>query len=108
MTEEQFWHSNPRLIKAYEKAWKQEQNWNNQLMYTWMGGYVQNAVTVALSQVLTPMFCKGKHSNASFMDEPIRIFPKTEEEKQAEYEQMTQAFIAWGDAMIKKYKKPDS
>ena len=108
MTEEQFWRSNPRIIKVYEQCWKEEQNRQNQLMHIWIGNYILDANIVALSQVLTPMFCDKKKSNLTYMEEPIRLFPKTEEEKQAEYDQMTEAFIAWGNSLIQKYKKPDS
>lgn len=108
MTEEQFWRSNPRIIKVYEQCWKEEQNRTNQLVHLWVGNYVLSSSMVALSQVMQPMLCNGKRSNAEYIDEPIRLFPKTEEEKQSEYDKMTEAFIAWGNSLVKKYKKPDS
>ena len=74
----------------------------------YFGQYGMSAMITALSQVLTPMFCKGKSSKAKYLEEPVRLFEKTEDEKQSEYDAMTAAFEAWGDAMIQKYKKPDS
>ena len=109
MTEEQFWRANPRIIKVYEQAWKDEQQRKNQLLHAWVGNYVLSAIQTGISQVMQPMLCSGKRSNAKYIEEPIRMFPKTEEERQAEYEQMTQAFIAWGDSLIDRYKqKPDT
>lgn len=109
MTEEQFWRANPRIIKVYEQAWKDEQQRKNQLLHAWVGNYVLSAIQTGISQVMQPMLCNGKRSNAKYIEEPIRMFPKTEEERQAEYEQMTQAFIAWGDSLIDRYKqKPDT
>lgn len=104
MSEEQFWRSNPRIIKVWEQSWKNEVNRQNTMVYGYVGNYVLSALTVGIAQVLTPMFCKGQKSQAKYIEEPVRIFPKTEEEKQAEYEEMTQAFIAWGNAVINKYK----
>ena len=105
MSEEQFWRSNPRIIKVWERCWENEQNRMNQLTHMWVGQYVQSAVTTSLSQVLTPMFCKGKKSNAEYVREPISLFEKTEEEKQAEYEATTQAFLAWSQSIQRRFKK---
>lgn len=76
-------------------------------MHMWWGSYGVSAMTYSLSELLIPMF-NGKKNSAKYIDEPIRIFPKTEEEKQLEYEIMTQAFMDWGDTIIKTYKKPDT
>lgn len=108
MTEDQFWKSNPRIIKVYEEAWRNEVNYKNMVVHAWIGNYGLSAVATALSLVLTPMFCKGKQSRAKYIEEPIRLFPKTEEEKQAEYEAMTQALLSWEKNIVKKYsKKPN-
>ena len=108
MTEEQFWRSNPRIIEVWRECWKAEQNRKNELMYDWVGSYVLSATMTAISQVMQPMLCEGKKSHAKYMEEPIRLFPKTKEEREEEYEQMTQAFINWGNALIERYKKPDT
>ena len=104
MSEEQFWRSNPRIIKVWEKAWREEQNRVNAMTHAYVGNYILNAIEVGLSQILTPMFGK-KQSNARYVEEPFRIFPKTEEEKEAEYEAMTQAFINWGNSLGNRFKK---
>lgn len=108
MSEEQFWHSNPRIIKVWEESWREEMERKNDLAHIWTGHYVMSAVQTALSQVLTPMFSKGKRSSAEYIKEPVRLFPMTEEEKKAEAEKMTQAFIAWENSVVKRFsKKPD-
>ena len=107
MTEDQFWKSNPRIISVWYEAYKEKENRRNELMHLWWGNYGLSALTVSLSQILTPMFTKHK-STLEYIDEPVRIFPKTEAEKQAEYEEATQAFINWGNSMIENYKKPDT
>ena len=77
------------------------------MTHMYVGSYVLDAVMVGLSQILTPMFCKGKHSHAEYIEEPIRIFPKTKEEIAAEKEEMTKRFIEWGNMLTKQYEKPD-
>lgn len=108
MTEEEFWHSNPRIIKVWEEAWKEEQNRQNKLVHLWFGNYGISAVSTALSLVLTPMFCEGKKSQAKYIEEPVRIFEMTEQEKLEYQKMMDDRFVAWGNALIKRYKKPDS
>lgn len=108
MSEEQFWRSNPRIIKVWEEAWKNEQNRTNQLVHAYIGSYVMSAMTTSLAQILVPMFSKNKKSQLSYIEEPIQLFEKTEDEKKAEYDLMTQRFIAWGNSLIKNYKKPDN
>lgn len=105
MTEEEFWHTNVTKIKVYEKAWMEEQNRENQLNYQIWGNYGLSAMVTALSQVLTPMFSKGKRSHQKYMDEPFRLFEKTEDEKQAEKEAATRAFIKWTQAQNEKIAK---
>lgn len=98
MTEEEFWRSNPRKIKVYEKAWRDEQNYINTLAYTFWGNYGISALQTVISGILTPMFC-GKPSKAKYMDEPVRLFARTEQELEEYKEQQTQAFINWCNAM---------
>ena len=57
MTEEQFWRSNPRIIKVYEQTWKDDQNRKNELLHAMVGTYGISAITVALSSVRLTMTC---------------------------------------------------
>ena len=73
MSEEQFWNSNPRIIKVWEKAYKERTNHENFMNYV-LGGYVLNAVSIAIGKGFSKNF-KGEYP-----DRPIRIFELTEEE----------------------------
>lgn len=105
MTEEQFWRSNPRIIKVYEQTWKDDQNRKNELLHAMVGTYGISAITVALSSVLSPMFCNGRKSGAKYLEKPIRIFPLTEEEQAVEREKAIQAFLMFAGNLEEKVKK---
>lgn len=102
MSEEQFWKSNPRIIKVWYEAYKTKENRQNELMHVWWGNYGLSAMAVSLSHILSPMFTKHK-STLEYIDEPVRIFPKTEAEIQAEKDEMTERFIAWGNSLIEQF-----
>ena len=104
MTEEEFWHTNPRKIKVYEEAWKAQQNQLNTMAFTIWGQYGMSALITALSGVLTPMFC-GKQSNIKYLEEPVRIFEMTEQEKKEYEAQQTEAFVAWCESMKKDWEE---
>lgn len=107
MTESEFWKSNPRKIKVYEQVWKAQLKEKNELIHMWVGNYGMSALTTAFSMVLQPMFCKSQ-SQAKYMDEPVQIFPLTEEEKIAKEEELTRRFQLWGDMLCRRYKNPDT
>lgn len=73
MSAEEYWHGEPELTQAYALAYKirkEERNWE-----LWLQGlYNYHAVRVALSNAF------DKHSRAKYMDQPLDIFPPTEEE----------------------------
>ena len=100
MTEEQFWHSNPRIIKVWEKAYKMEQNRQNELIHAWVGNYFMSAVTVAVEHCLN-----GKKAKSSYVDKPLQLFELTAEEKKREAEKARQRFIAWAGMAESKFKK---
>ncbi len=76
MSPEDYWHENYRV--AYAKADKLRKEERNREM--WLQGlYIYHAVSCAINNA----FSKKK---ISYMDEPLRIFPLTEEEKKAEEE----------------------
>lgn len=100
MTEEQFWNSNPRIIKVWEQAYKNEQNRMNELIYAWVGNYGLSALCMAIDHVLN-----GKKAKSKYIEKPIRIFELTEKEKEQEAVKARQAFMAWAGMAEKKYKK---
>lgn len=100
MSEEQFWKSNPRIIKVWEKAYKMKVNADNTHMYVWTGNYMLSALYTAIDGVLN-----GKKAKAKYAEKPIRLFELTEEEKQKEAEKARAQFLAWAGHVEKKYKK---
>lgn len=99
MTEEQFWFSNPRIIKVYEKAWKAKENRTNELIHLFVGQYGLSALYTAIDGCLN-----GPKAKAKYMEKPIRIFELTEEDKIREKEQAQKAFMAWASSTKSKYK----
>lgn len=104
MTEEEFWHSNPRKIKVYERAWKEEQNQLNRLAFAFWGNYGMSALQTVISGILSPMFC-NKPSRAKYLEEPIRLFERTPEELEEYKAEQTQAFIDWCNSMKTDWEK---
>ena len=102
MTEEQFWRSNPRIIKTWEKAWKAEENRKNNLIHSYVGNYVMSAVTVAVEHCLN-----GKKAKSKYTEKPIQLFPLTEEEKKREQKKAIAQFMAWANMAKKKYGKEE-
>lgn len=96
MSEQQFWEANPRIIKVWEKAFREQENHKNFMNYV-LGGYVYSAVSVAVGKALN-----GKKYKGEYPDKPSRIFPMTEEEKQIEQEKALSQAIAFFDGMEKK------
>lgn len=107
MTEEEFWHSNPRKIKVYEEAWKRQKNFENQINFMIWGNYAMSAFSTVLSNILSPMFCK-KPGNAHYLDEPVRIFEMTEQELEEYKAEQTRRFIEYCNNMKSMVKEPDS
>ena len=103
MTEEQFWHSNPRIINVWEKAYKEARRRENALVHTWVGNYGLNALTVAIDHCFN-----GQKAKSKYIKEPIELFEKTEEEKQQEVIVARQAFVTWAKSQKKKRKEGEN
>lgn len=94
MTWDQYWHGDPWMVVYYYEAHKLEIEQRNQEL--WMqGAYIYDAFTVVLSNAFA---AKGS-TPKRYMEKPIDILPKTEEEKAAEEERelrrMVQQLNAW-------------
>ena len=90
MTPEQFWNGDPYLAVSYRKLHKLRIEQQNEILWL-QGVYNLDALCVALNN----SFSKHK---AKYMEEPIRIFPKTEDEKQREIEETRKNLVARLDA----------
>lgn len=93
MTEEDFWHSNPRIINAYEQAWRDKLNQQNELVHMYVGNYV-------LSALFTVINDKNK-----YIKEPIKLFELTEKDKENEKEKAISAFMGWAKQTKSQYNK---
>lgn len=100
MSEEQFWHSNPRIISIWEKAWKEKTKAENNLLHIYTGNYFLSAMTTAIDKVLN-----GRKAKCEYMDKPLELFELTEEEKKRKQNVAIQQFMAWEKAIKNKYKK---
>lgn len=79
MTEQQFWHGDPWLAKYYRKAHDLKRQERNQEL--WMQGlYIYDALAVVLGNA----FGKKGGKKLKYLEKPIDITEKTEEEKERE------------------------
>lgn len=76
MTYDQYWHGDPWIARAFRKKWRLEQEEENKREWR-QGLYIYDAVSTAIHN----NFVQGQ--KLSYIEEPIRIFPMTEEEEQA-------------------------
>lgn len=90
MTYELYWNSDPLIAKAYKEAYLLKCKADNEKL--WLQGlYNFNAISTALSNI----HLDGKsHKPNLYLEQPIDIFEKTEEEKTKEAEKAKQKVIA--------------
>lgn len=100
MTEQQFWHSNPRIIKTWDKAYKAARRRDNEIIHAWIGNYGISALVFAIDHCLN-----GRKAKTKYIEKPIELFEKTEEEKETEQLRARQAFINWATSRKKKLRK---
>ena len=101
MTYDEFWYAEPWRAVSYRKAHRLRTEQMNQQL--WMAGlYNHNAVSVAINNA----FSKQKQK---YIQEPIRIFPPTEDERKAQVEannrKLVERLNAWKDAFEKSKGK---
>lgn len=95
MTPEQFWNGKPQLCETYRRLHRLRSEQKNEEL--WLSGlYTLDALSVALNN----SFSKKK---AKYIEKPLDIFPKTEEEKQREAEETRRKFVERLDAWKKAF-----
>lgn len=100
MTADQFWEEDPWLAAAYRRANDLKNQHKSEEM--WMQGlYVYNAFSVALGNVLK----KKGTAPLKYLEEPIRVIPLTEAEKEAKAEEARKKTIAYFDRMAKQFER---
>ena len=97
MTWDQYWHGDPWMVVAFAEAHKLQVQQRNQEL--WMQGlYVHDAFAVVLSNAFAP---KGSIPK-KYREKPADLFPKTQEEIEAEEERelrnMVKQLNAWEKA----------
>ena len=89
MPSDEYWHGDPMLVKAYNKAHLLKRKQINQEL--WLQGlYIYDAFGAVLSNV----FGKKGSKKAKYLEEPLSITEKTEEEKADEEKKARQKLIA--------------
>lgn len=79
MTLDEYWFASPRLVRYYREAHKYRIQMRNQEL--WLQGlYNFNA----FGTVLANAFSKRGSTRRNYLEKPLELFGKTEEEKQAE------------------------
>lgn len=97
----QFWEQDPWLAAAYREANDLARQRRSEEM--WMQGlYNFHAFSTALSNL---NFGKKRRKPNQYMEEPIRITPLTEAEKEARAERERQKVIAYFNNFEKQWKK---
>lgn len=101
MSYEEYWHGKPIIAKYYREKHKTDIEQRNQEL--WLQGlYIYDALAVALNNAFS------KHSK-KYLDKPFDLFPKTDEQKEAEIKKTRQAMYeklnAWKEAFDKAQKK---
>lgn len=109
MTYEQFWYGKPIMAQYYREAYKLKLKERNEDQWR-QGIYFLDALNVALHNSIN---LSGKASKpVKYMEEPLRVFPLTEEEKkvkaEAEKDKIMENLDLWKKAMEKKYGNRDS
>lgn len=99
MNEEQFWNSNPRIIKVWEKTYQEDLTYKNGLIHSFVGTYGISALQVAIDSCLN-----GRKAKAKYIDKPLELFPKKINKKEQE-KQALNKFIAWANLAESNYKK---
>lgn len=103
MPPELFWEGDPQLAKAYWRANQLKIQKASEEM--WLQGlYVYNALNASLSNV----FKKKGRKAAPYMEEPIRLIPYTQEEKEQKAKQEREKTIAYFTNLAQKWGKTDS
>ena len=102
MSEEQFWRSNPRIIKVWENAWKEKQKRENEKAHMYSGQYLISALIFSIDHCLN-----GHKARSKYMEKPVQLFPLTEEEKERERQKAVAQFMEWAESQNRIYRKEE-
>ena len=104
MTYDQYWHGDPWAMKAYREAYYMRLKQQNEMLWL-QGMYNMNAFSVVIGNA----FRKKGSSPSKYLEKPLDVFPKTEEELEAEKARKQRELIvklsAWKKAFDEQKKK---
>lgn len=100
MTLDEFWNGSPHLVKYYRQSHKLQMEQANQI--AWIQGLYFKA---ALDSTLGTMFKRKGSKNVPYLEQPLEIFPKTQEEKEKEAIAERQKAIDYFNSLIKEQEK---
>lgn len=70
-----------------------QQNRQNEMMHAWFGNYGISALVYAIDHVLNG----SSKAKSKYIEKPLQLFEKTEQEKKADQEKALAAFVGWAD-----------
>lgn len=100
MSYEDYWRGDPEMARAYREAHKLRIKMKNEEL--WLQGlYIYNALEVTLANA----FAKKGASKHKYLEKPLDILPKTEDEQEKERKEAQEKITAQLKAMQAGWKK---
>ena len=103
MTPTEFWDDDPRLAKAYREADKQKMERRNYEL--WLQGLYNYK---AVGSVVFNALRKRDSKPQEYFEKPIRIFPLTEAEKEAEAQKQREQAVAFFNSWLPPEQRIDT
>lgn len=97
ISEEKIYDSTPKDLEPYELAHKIRMNERNGELYR-LGQYFAEAINFTIGNMIS------EHKKYKYPEEPYRIFPMTEEEKELEAEKQLRQLLKFFGSMEENYK----
>ena len=98
---DEFWNCHPSRYKAYREMHKFKREMRNQEMWI-QGMYVFDAISKALHN--QPAFAIHPPKRIDYLDKPLPIFGKSEEEKEAEEQEKLDNFVNYLETFQKRWE----
>lgn len=99
---DEYWNCSPKRYRAYRKAHELKNEQRNQEMWL-QGFYVYKAIETALHN--QPAFATKPVKPVSYLQEPIRITPYTEQEKQRKAKEEEEKKLADFEKYLTDFQK---
>lgn len=104
MTYDEYWNGDPWMTRTYAELYRIRQNQENSMLWV-QGIYIYKAFETVMANSFRD---KGKPP-VQYLDKPLDIFPKTQEQIEAEQEQqqrkIAEMFTEWGKRFNEQHKE---